>query len=478
MYFLGTIADLTAGSAAECVRGWVMLRVLKFLYAVLIFSLPFNGLVQFLPAGELSGDGFFYASLPFNIVMMLVIAFNGMKLPGLIVRPMWHYFSFLLTIFLFATVINIGSVMTNSSGLRNGLSKFVLSYGVFLYYCMTFTFIGTLAAYLGREHFLRFTAWAFFISGIFLVSIAALEVAGWFNGAARSVLVGFRSLFASFPERVFFRISGVSYEPSFFAISMLVALPWTMLYARLNRSRFAWFIAALLIFIASASGARTALVGLIAYLLVMLIARMRNRLTPVIGAAVPAIAMVLGPLVPLYAYTMVWSYDSISDVTRSFLASRAVLVGLEHPFGVGFGQVQFYFKDMMDTSVNLSWELEGYFLGDRIGELPPVFSWYGKTLGDIGLIAYALVAIAASIASYNLYILSRRFDHHSLEAVVFRMAIGFSGIFLGIGLSSDSYRFSPFWFMFLLIGLFRSYSTQKSSISAATNTSQTVPNQK
>lgn len=437
-----------------------MLSVSKSLYAILIFSLPFNGLIPLIPAGELSGDGFFYASLLFNATMVYAIALNRMKLPALVVRPMWHYLSFLVVIFLLVTLVNIGSVMTNNTGLRSGFSKFILSYGVLLYYAVTFSLIAVLAMLMGRENYLRFTARAFFISGAFMVFIAALEVTGWFNGTARSLLVSFRSLFASFPERVFFRISGVSYEPSFFAISVLIALPWTILHARLNQSRIAWIVAGFLILVASVSGARTALVGLAGYVLVILVSRMRNPLAPFVGASVPLVAMILGPLVPLYAHSMIASFDNISNVTRSFLASRAVTVGLEHPFGVGFGQVQFYSMSMMDGSVNLSWELEGYFSGDRAGELPPVFSWYGKTLGDLGLIAYSVIAIAAFIATYNLYRMARRFDPLSLEVKIFRMAMGYSGIFFGIGLSTDSYRFTAFWFIFLLVGLFRSFSSE------------------
>lgn len=434
--------------------------VMKFFYALLVFSLPFNGVRPLLPAGELSGDGFFYASLLFNASMVLGITLNRMRLPARVLRPMWRYLSVPVVVFLLMTLLNFGTVLGNSTGLRYGVSKFVLGYGVLLYYAATFSLIAVLAGLTGREQFLRFTARLFCISGAFMGIVACVEVAGWFNGAARSLLVGFRSLFASFPERVLFRISGVSYEPSFYAIAMLTALPWTLLHARLNRSRLAWVIALLLVLACVLSAARTAWVGLAGYLLVTAIARMRWRIAPILGAMVPVVAMVLGPLVPLYAYSMVWSFDNVSNISRSFLASRAVMVGLEHPFGVGFGQVQFYFRHMMDASVNLSWELRGWFMGDRAGQLPPIFSWYGRTLGEIGLVVYILLVLGAAIATYNLFRVVRRYERHALQAILFRMAIGYFGIFLGIGLSSDSYKFSPFWFMFLLVGLFQSFAAE------------------
>lgn len=438
-----------------------MLKILSFLYACLIFSLPFNGLRPLLSAGELSGDGFFYVSMLFNSAMVLAIVLNHIRIPSSVLRPMWYYLSFIFFIFLLTTGLNIDTVISNSTGSRNGLDRFASSLGVFLYYAITFSSIAAFAALKGREGFLRITAKVFFLSSTFMVLIAALEVAGWFNGAARSILVGFRSFFASFPERVLFRISGVSYEPSFYAISMLAALPWTIYYARIKHSRIAWSISVLLILFTSIGGSRTALVGLLTYTAVAVVAGMRGKLTPLLGAMITFIAMILGPLVPLYAYSAVWSFDSISNITRSFLSSRAVILGFENLLGVGFGQVQFYFNSMIESTVALSWELEGFFSGNLIGELPPIYSWYARTLGEVGLIPYLLLTIAATMATYRIYRQAHHFQQRSLEAAIFRIAMGYSGIFLGIALSLDSYRFVPFWFMLLLIGLFWSCSTDE-----------------
>ncbi len=430
-----------------------MLNIAKFLFAVLIFSIPFNGIKPLVPAGEFSGDGFFLASIPFNIIITLCII-TAKKVPLGTLRPMARFMAIVALIFFITSVWNIASILNNSTSLRSGIGKFFVSYGSYLYYSYTFLLIAALAGFMGLERFLRFSAVAFLVSGTFMAIVAAIEVVSWYDPSVQQGLTAFRGLFAEIPRRPIFRLSGVSFEPSFFSFAMLTAIPWVVFHHVRYRSLFALIIAVLLMFFCVVSGARTAYVGLAGLLAMGFLARIRRSGAPFFTAATVPIAMVMGLIIPLVAYTMLDSFQNISNVSRTYLASRAVVVGLEHPFGVGFGQTSFHILKKASSLLRLSWELEAWYLGDRAGELPPVFSWYGRTIAEIGVISYILLAILGYKFMFGFTKKGMKTRLKSLEGELFRMSICYIGIFLAGAFSSDSYKFLPFWFSFLTCSLF------------------------
>lgn len=430
-----------------------MMLLTRILYGLLIFSIPFNGLIEIIPVGEFSGDGFFYMSLPFNAMMTFMVITKRKNLPVSVARPVAMALLFFISVFLLFSVINITRIFENATPLRSGVSKFILSYGAFLYYAFTFVLISVMASIMGTQQFVSLTVQSCCLSAAFMVIVSLFEVLGWFNSVARGALIGFRNIFTSQPIRIPFRISGVSYEPSFFGISMLLMMPWVAEYAKQKRNLSARMLFIFLAFFCVISGSRTAVLGIAAFLIIQVLMKSPWRSAFYITIGIPATSAVLGLLIPIIAFEHVDSFSSVSNVTRSFLTSRAVMLGIDNPFGVGFGQVPFYLVQQMDSSIRNSWELESWYSGSRAGELSPVFTWYGRTIGEIGIVGYALCTAFISIKMFALAKYGKMLTDETLERMLFHVFSGYVAIFLAVGLSSDSYKFLPFWFMILTYGL-------------------------
>ena len=370
---------------------------------------------------------------------------------------MVRYSLFILLILLVPTLWNMASVVNNSTSLRGGLGKFAVSYFAVIYYCYTFFCISILSGFMGIEKFLAFSSKSFLYTSIFMIFIAAVEITSWYVAEVRSLFIGFRSIFAEFPERTLFRISGVSLEPSFFSFAILTAIPWTIFYYKRYRSRLAMIVTILLVLICMVSGARTAYVGLAGLFSMWMLSRLRSSALPYLAAAVPASAMILGLIFPLAAYSMLSSFDSVSNITRTFLASRAVVIGIEHPFGVGFGQVPFFLAEKMNSYIKLSWELEAWHSGSRAGELMPIFSWYGRTIGEIGLFLYIFLSFILCRMVFVISMNSLKFQNGSMGLAIFQMLFAYWGVFLASGISSDSYRVLLIWFTMLISAIYAGF---------------------
>jgi hypothetical protein len=430
-----------------------MRRVSLFMVQLLILALPFNGLVPLLDVGELSSEGFFYASLvyaPIGVLFLLA----GKKLPFGAVKELFRSQCVYILLIVISLGLCFSTIQQNSYGSRTGLERYFLSAATYLYYFALTVVLCMHAGVVGTQRFLRSVAKAFSFLGLFLVSFGVVEIVSWFAEPVKEVLTSFRSVFALLPERPSYRLSGVSLEPSFNAFALLACIPWALFLAQASGLKRYRVLAAALLAISVASGARTAYLGLalmgFAYLLVRGVLR-RSLPKGVDGALFVAVCFLLGVALPPIALSMVDVDSSVSNITRSYLMSGSVRAGLADLQGQGFGQVGFYVVQHVSSAVRYSWELVDFYEGDRYGELPPLFSWYARTFGEFGAFGYALIAASFSLFAKRLFSLGHLAG--GAARPMFYVSALLLAQFLAIAFSIESVRVPQFWLAWLLAGL-------------------------
>lgn len=423
----------------------------NFGLVLLVLSIPLSGLGIDIGLGELQGEGSFYTSLLY-IVSLTVYAilggYNGFASAAVYVRSQGVY-ALLIGASFFASY----SVITgNDVGFRTGVNRYFSSILTFQYYLCLGIALCVHAQALGFELFIRRLQYAFFGIGIFLVLVGFLEVASWFSGGILDALVQVRSVLYTSPSLTPFRLSGVSLEPSYNALALLSAAPWLVCRGYIPFALFRKFIGLMLIGLCLFSGSRTAYVGLAAMVAfggLQIVARW----IPLAGRAlfftlVGSISLV-GLAAPLMSYASLGSNSSVSDVTRSYLATSAIDAGWDRLLGQGYGQTSFYTLQHASSLSELSWELKAYHGGSRSHELPPVFSWYARSFAEFGPLGYAFL-----IGSFALFYSS------ALSTVLRKKAIGtspammislFSSQLFAAGFSIDSIRTPQYWLSFVLL---------------------------
>lgn len=443
-----------------------MIRLQKYAVYLMIVSLPFNGLRPFLEVGELSREGFFYGSLLYLIILSSTVALGRNKLRISIPRLPFIQSTYIFLIFA-SVFLNLQIISSNSYGVRTGFERYIVSAMTYLYYLFLTCILYQHARSVGIERFTKWVAQAFAIVGAFLVLFCVVEVASWYVPAIRTLIGDFRALFASNATRAPFRLSGVSREPSFNAFALLACVPWAIyLGAATGRVGYRLLAAALLL-LCVISGARTAYVGLAVMLVTYLLVR-GPKLLPrgLDGAGLVLAAFALGVVVPVLAFANIGVESSTSDVTRGYLTMRAVEAGIDTFWGQGFGQAAFFVVKQASSGLQYSWELANYYQGDAHGDLPPLFSWYARTMGEFGIVGYVIMALAFAFAVRRIF----RFGHSATEPFsinLFLVVALLIAQFLAIAFSIDSVRVPQFWLAWLFGGLLVTHMRLQQRLPAA-----------
>ncbi|TPP03924.1 hypothetical protein [Rhizobium glycinendophyticum] len=411
---------------------------------LLIMSTPLNGILPILNIGELSRDGFFYASILYITAIMSAPS----AWPKLVhvVKSTPEFLMVYVVVVLMSTLLNYFNIETNQYIDRSGWGRFVSSSAIFGYYFLLMKVILVHVRLDGYKKFYARAESAFIFLGVLLVLLSAFESLGWFFSPLAKILLAIRSSFVFDPEVSSFRLSGVSLEPSFNAFAMLSCMPFVYARRRTTGSRRSLLLLFGLVVCAVLSGSRTAYVGLFifyAFLFVRNFTAGRSATSATIFLFT-SLVFVAGLLLPLYAFDSIGGGTSVSNVTRSYLAAAAVEAGFDRIFGQGFGQVSFYVVQTIYSQLIYSWELRDYFYGARFGEFPPLFSWYARTLGEFGLLGYAVVAIAYARALRDNAAMSLRDARLEVGGAAL-LAYLLLGEFLAIGFSIDSVRVPQFW---------------------------------
>jgi hypothetical protein len=428
--------------------------------ALLVFSLPFNGIRPILNIGELSMEGMFYASLLyFVLVAPLVLRHFDFRDLGVLLSTQKVYILLIAASFL----VGVGFISANSYGDRHGLERYIFSAGTYGYYLAFFGLLAVQARKVGIPRFINWLTGPFVALGVFLAVLCTIEVVSWFAPDLSDALVALRSTFAVDSKLNPFRLSGISLEPSFNAFAMLLCVPWTVRKAMETGDRKYGLLAAWLLLLCVISGARTAYVGLAFMAVAYLLARgTLKRLLPagLDGALLVVAAFVAGIAVPMIAFAHIGAASSVSNVSRSYLMNAATQAGFESPFGQGYGQVTFFVVQRMSAVIQYSWELIDFYRGSRYGVLPPLFSWYARTFGEFGLFGYAILGFGFALVAKRVFAIG----HAATDGFTHQLFIVSSLLlaqFIAIGFSIESVRVPQYWFAWLSVSLLLAYAQSR-----------------
>jgi hypothetical protein len=408
---------------------------------LLVLSIPLSGLGIEIGLGELQGEGSFFTSLAYIaalVVYALAGGYRGFSTAAVFIRSQSVYALLIIASFVLAYPVITG----NDVGFRTGVNRYFSSILTFLYYLCLGVALCVHAQASGFERFIGRLQYAFFAMGLFLLVVELIEVASWFSGGVQSALVQVRSALYANPSLAPFRLSGASLEPSYNALALLAAMPWLICRGYIPFAGLRKFLGLALLTLCLLSGSRTAYVGLAAMLafggLQMVVRRMPNA-----GR-------------PLMSYAALDSESSVSDVTRSYLAAKAIEAGWDRPMGQGYGQASFYTLQQASSMSELSWELKAYYGGSRSLELPPVFSWYARSFAEFGPLGYIL--LIGSFALFFSSALSMMLRRNAISASPAMIIALFASQLFAAGLSIDSIRTPQYWLSFVILSAAMAYS--------------------
>lgn len=422
----------------------------NFLFAAMLAAIPLNGIAPLAPIGELSGEGFFYASLPycvFSAFLLLRVRTVPLAYAKSLLRSQRTY----VALILLSVILAFPTIASNSYGNRAGIERYVVSFATYAYYLCTFLLMAVHLARIGAHSMVILITSTFRIVGAILVVVCTIEILSWYSDALRSIWSTLRHAVSINPFFDRFRLYGLSYEPSFNAFAMLACIPWLVASPPSRWKTADRFLAILLLVLSAASGARTAYVGLLAMAAVYAVRRYRFARWPpsqVVGLLVLA-AFAAGAIAPHVAVTHIGSDQSTSNITRSYLMSAAVEAGLSAPLGQGYGQTSFAVTQKVSSAVEYSWELVEFYQGDRYGELPPLYSWYGRSFGEFGAVGYVLLAISFSAAAGHIFRSGAAQTTPSGKAIYTIFAL-LLGQMLAVAFSIESVRVPQYWMPWLV----------------------------
>ncbi|GEM_PF-3599511 len=438
----------------ETLRRWALY--------LLILSIPFNGIPAPLQIGELSRDGFFYASLPYLALQVLA----WLQRPRLdIFGPLLRSQGVYIILIVLSLLINLPSILANSYGTRTGMERYVLSVMVFAYYFLLAVALYAHAQNAGVDRFLAWLTRAFTALATGLAALGVVEVISWTVTTIRPAWEAMRRIVAADATIAIGRLSGVSLEPSFNAFALLSCLPCLLVFRGKGTSsgRYKMLLVWIILALCLISGSRTALAGLaamaVAYLLTSLWAR------SLFGGGLSGMLLVfgafaLGIVIPILAYLQIGPNESISNITRSYLMMGAIQGGGEQVWGQGFGQAGFFVVQVASSAVQYSWELMDFFAGERYGDLPPIFSWYARSFGEFGLLGYVILGVSFATSSRKMYRLGATTTAPQTRAIFLLAALTFSQ-FLGLAFSIESLRIPQYWLAWVMGALLATEAKNK-----------------
>lgn len=407
-----------------------------FLFIISSISQSVGGIRTVIPAGELGGRLFFYISIVFILSVIIEWTLYPRVLGSLTKRCIFIFCIIILVVFS-SSLVNYESI-NNTFGMgMTGWELFFRSAFVLVYMMIFFIFVAhMLESY--QEPIERYTYPFIFLSWI-LILVALLEILSWYNESVKSILVSIRALYSTRPEVEPFRVAGLDYETSFYTITLISCIP-ALLYSDLSHGKGVINIRnAILVVILGISGSRTAMMYLVlAALSAILFVINRDLLRKRLITLLIGFVLVLGPLFPFLAQTYNLESDSLSNLTRTLQAASASQLGFTYPFGFGFGQANIQVAANFASRLIQSQEIELFLTGARGQAFSPVYSWYARTICEIGFVPYYLMVVAFCLAIHRVLSVSVK---RGEEILVVLTVVAF----LAASFSFEGYHFWSFW---------------------------------
>ncbi|CAI9404790.1 hypothetical protein ANOBCDAF_04688 [Pleomorphomonas sp. T1.2MG-36] len=435
-----------------------------FLFIISTISQSVGGVGNVIPAGELGGRLFFYISVAFIISAIIEWTLYPRVL-GIFTKKYIFISVIIVLVIVSSSLINYESI-NNTFGMgMTGWELFFRSAFVLVYMMIFFIFVAhMLESY--QEPIEKYT-YPFILLSWILILVALLEIFSWYNEPVKSILVSIRTLYSTRPEVEPFRVAGLDYETSFYTITLISCIP-ALLYSDLSYGKSVINIRnAILLVILGVSGSRTAMMYLaLATLASILFVVNRDSLRKRLITLSIGFVLVLGPLFPFLAQAYNLESESLSNLTRTLQAASASQLGFTYPFGFGFGQANIQVAANFASRLIQSQEIELFLTGARGQAFSPVYSWYARTICEIGFVPYYLLVVAFCIAIHRVLSVSVR---RCEEILVVSTVVAFQAA----SFSFEGYHFWSLWQIVLVCCLVYGCSERNKRCSTINSQSKT-----
>lgn len=446
-------------------------KYIYYFFIIGLFLFPFNQ-VEIMPfMGEYVRE---FGSI-FFFLGFLITGFEFLKTGKIQIPYKSLLFQLLILFYIFAiicTVVNLPTVVDNYFKRTTGISRFIrqmisLTIPIFIF----IPFFWRAIMNWNTEKIFN-TIRRIFLSSLIFVSIYCFwEILFSFFGffPAKYVL----EIFGILPFMEPFlhstgRISGMTYEPPFFAIYLITISGWIFSYLITEKNIFLKFgPTALLLLLTFFSGSRTGLlVVFVIFSMFVIYLYKQNLYRKFIHFGIIFSFLLIGLLATTNADKLkesvgekIESLDfvgnlktSVSNKTRFGMQYASLQVFKENPiFGVGFGQQAYHSQHHYPrwATVN-NWEFDQFYKNKKELSFPPGYNIYTRLLAEMGIVGTILwltIIVYSLILAYKLY---KNNNDTTTRVLLISIVISLLGLYIN-WMQTDTFRMYGVWIYFVIL---------------------------
>ncbi len=459
-----------------------MSKTIHTIFLLVIITLPFTDFAGIKALGEHKQD------LAAHILLVGVGVYYLMLFLKKKITPINSIIYQLYVLFfvwcIFAYFFNYTSISTSLFKGRAGNRQFInqmIIYGMSIFGFVPF-FHYVIGRYSSWEIIRLMRKYMYYVL-FFVFFVVMLEILiGWYQVSFLKPLYDFIHTAimresGSEPSWSANRVTGVTYEPPYLAMYLMVVLPFMLTYIYDNRKKL--FTVALVFILVFLSGSRTALIVCIIQLFIFIVLLMRyvytvgqnvKFLEKIVIASIVILPIIGGVVIEKIGGTISslklekkYRENSlnVSNITRMATQLTAIEIFKEHPVtGVGLGQQGFYYvKNYPDWAVKLSYELRDQYMNPTNPIWPPGYSLYTRLLCETGIIGFFLFIGTSLLMGY----IGLRRLRQGQEPIVLVMLLSLLAGQLLNSIQFDSLRSIPFWLLvsFMIVVINKKQRSEK-----------------
>jgi len=422
---------------------------LEIFFYIILFLLPFNGLLYFKEIfKELSAEASYYPLYVFVLLSFIYYFFKRkeFKFPK-------NYSFYLFVVFIVWVIVsgavNYNRISLNYFKYRTGTEKFMLQF-------LVLSFVFTVSIFL-YNFFKRYEINDLFyiIRKIVVLSFIVILFFGFFEFLKKflginNIIENFRGFISIGYKGYDDRLHSICGEPSWFGVYLTFGLPWILSYF-IERIRLKYFVLYFFIFLFSYfTFSRTVYIIFVIQTFVFSLIigfhdkNYKKMLKYFIVFCIPSILLFLNTAITSIISTQ--NKYAGSNITRIGMQTAAVKIGLDNPvFGVGLGQFGFNFPKYLPE-----WSLENpeikSYLDPNDKFFPPSHGLFPRLIAETGFVGFFIyISMWVFIVIKSVLRFVNRFECF-LDLVILLSCVGF---FL-MGFTVDSFRYIIYWFMISL----------------------------
>ncbi|AEM70409.1 O-antigen polymerase [Allomuricauda ruestringensis DSM 13258] len=454
------------------------MRIVRFLFFLGLFFLPFNSFEGYKYIGEFTRDGSILFFLPIPILAILlkgkfIFPANDIIYQAFLLFFIWIVFSMTLNLF-DAHEYYFKGMNGYTRFTRQIFSLLISSVYLFLGYYLVFRGMEPQKLFFTLRKVIFFSfvlvsAYAFLEFLILRLHLTSLEklikVFDFFP---------FTEVKLDYRNR---RLSSVTFEPPALATYLFSVSGWMFSYIVTGKGVKKYIPGLIVVFLCLFSGSRSSLffigVQLAAFVWVLLRKKdyrkyFKRVLIYSLIAGLFAGAL-FGRTISAYIIDKATSFsikdDQLSNSNKSRLGiyTASWLVFLENPIvGAGYGQQAFLAKDKYpDWAVKNNWEFRDKYLNENDPSFPPGYNLYLRLLAETGLIGLLIFAL------FSFMIVTRclkliKSDDDTIEIFGLVLFVSMIGFFLN-WFKMDTFRVYGFWIGLALLIVVNTYRNEVKS---------------